>query len=147
YSDMPYLQCTWEANPINANETRGVITDFTGGNLGSSMGALTTQQNAENFLSDFDAVYPGAKARARRDASGKYVAHLQHWPSDPLTKGSYTANAPGYFTTIAGNEGKSVGNLYFAGETTDAFYSWQGFMEGGALSGVRVMNELLRDLG
>lgn len=147
YSDMPYLQCTWEANPINASATRGVITDFTGGNLGTALGSLSTQQNAENFLTNFDAVFPGAKARARRDASGKYVAHLQHWPSDPLTKGSYTANAPGYFTTISGNEAKPVGNLYFAGETTDAFESWQGFMEGGALSGVRVMNELVRDLG
>ena len=146
YTDMPYLQCTWEASPINANATRGVITDFTGGNLGSAMGALSTQQNAENFLNNYNVVFPGAKARARRDASGKYVAHFQNWPSDPLSKGSYTANAPGYFTTIAGNEGKAVGNLYFAGETTDSFYSWQGFMEGGALSGLRAMNEIARDL-
>ncbi len=147
YTDMPYLQCTWEANPINATASRGVITDYTGGALGSAMAGYTTQQNAENFLSNFDVVFPGAKAVARRDSRGRYVAHLQHWSSDPLTRGSYTANAPGYFTTIAGNEGKPVGNMCFARETTDSFYSWQGFMEGGALSGVRAMGELLRDMG
>lgn len=147
YSDLPYLQTSWETNPSMADGTRGVITDYTGGLLGSSLSYSKVQSDADRFLTNFDTVYPGAKARARRDASGKYVVHLQHWPSDPLTKGSYTANAPGYFTTICGNEGKPVGNVYFAGETTDSFYSWQGFMEGGALSGVRAMKELLRDLG
>ena len=34
-------------------------------------------------------------------------------------------------------------NLFFAGETTDSFYEWQGFMEGGANSGIRAANELL----
>jgi monoamine oxidase len=38
-----------------------------------------------------------------------------------------------------------VGNLYFGGEMTDSFYSWQGFMEGGALSGLRAAAEILRD--
>jgi monoamine oxidase len=147
YSDLPYLQTSWETNPSMADDTRGVITDYTGGLLGRSLSYSSVQSDADRFLTNFDTVYPGAKARARRDAKGKYVVHLQHWPSDPLTKGSYTANAPGYFTTICGNEGKPVGNVYFAGETTDSFYSWQGFMEGGALSGIRAMNEILRDFG
>jgi monoamine oxidase len=43
--------------------------------------------------------------------AGKYVAHLEHWPSNPLSRGSYTSYKPGQFTTIAGNEGKPVGNL------------------------------------
>ena len=40
------------------------------------------------------------------------------------------------FTTIAGNEGKPVGNLFFAGEHANSFYAWQGFMEGALLSGI-----------
>lgn len=51
-------------------------------------------------------------------------------------KGSYTCYLPGQFTTIAGNEGKSVGNLHFAGEHANSFYEWQGFMEGAVLSGL-----------
>src|SRR6185436_15605847 len=88
-----------------------------------------------------DRIYPGARARARRTSAG-YVAHLEHWPSNPLTHGSYTANHPGYFTTIADNEAKPVGNLFFAGEHTSSFYEWQGFMEGAALSGLRAAGEV-----
>jgi monoamine oxidase len=61
---------------------------------------------------------------------------------NPLTKGAYTANQPGYFTTLEGLAAKPVGNLFFAGEYTDSFYSWQGFMEGGALSGLRAAAEV-----
>ena len=60
-----------------------------------------------------------------------------------MPKGAYTANAIGYFTTICGNEGKQVDNLYFGGEMTDSFYEWQGFMEGGARTGVRTATEVL----
>ena len=56
---------------------------------------------------------------ATRDARGNVLVHLEHWPSNPLTKGSYTCNQPGYFTTIADNEQKPVGNLFFAGEILD----------------------------
>jgi monoamine oxidase len=61
-------------------------------------------------------------------------------------KGSYTCYRPGQFTTIAGNEGKPVGNLYFAGEHADSFYSWQGFMEGAALSGLAAAAQILADV-
>ena len=61
-------------------------------------------------------------------------------------KGSYTSNHPGYFTTIADNEAKPVGNLYFAGEHTSSFYEFQGFMEGAALSGIRAAREILHDI-
>src|SRR5262245_11927636 len=67
-------------------------------------------------------------------------------PRPPLTKGSDTCKQPGYFTTIADNEQKPVGNLFFAGEHTSSFYEWQGFMEGGALSGLRAAAEVLQVL-
>ena len=64
-------------------------------------------------------------------------AHLEHWPSNPLTKGSYTCYKPGQFTSIAGREGTRVANLHFAGEHTNSFYDYQGFMEGACISGHR----------
>lgn len=145
YSDLPHLQTTWETNPSLADASRAVITDYTGGALSLSLSPQRAQADCARFLDDFEVVYPGAKARARRDARGDYVCHLEHWPSNPLAQGGYTANQPGYFTEIAGHEGTPVDNLYFAGETTDSFYSWQGFMEGGALSGLRVAGEISRD--
>jgi len=70
------------------------------------------------------------------------VFRAHHWPSNPLTMGAYTCNQPGYFATIADNEGKPVGNLFFAGEHTSSFYEWQGFMEGGVVSGLRAAAEV-----
>jgi monoamine oxidase len=143
YSDLPYLQTTWETNAVNGSATSGVLTDYTGGLLGASLS--DAQADTARFLGDLDKVYPGAKAAARKDSRGNYVAHLEAWPKNPWTKGSYTANQPGYFTTICDNEAKAVGNLYFAGETTSSFYEWQGFMEGAALSGLRAANEVVND--
>ncbi len=146
YSDLPYLQVCWETSPSTSSATRGILTDYTGGPLSLLQSPSSAQSDTERFLTSLDKVLPGSKARARRDSRGRYVCHLEHWPSNPLSKGAYTANALGYFTTIAGNEGKPVGNLYFGGETTDSFYSWQGFMEGGALSGIRAAAEVLASL-
>lgn len=150
YSDLPNLQCTWQTNGINATSTQAVLTDYTGGALGASLDPSRTQREAGRFLADLDRVWPGAAAAAARDRRGNVVAHLEHWPSNPLSRGSYTCNKPGYFTTVAGNEGKPVGNVFFAGEHTDSFYEWQGFMEGAANSGLRAAGEvgdLLRTRG
>ena len=60
------------------------------------------QQEATRFLIDLDLVYPGALGGRESRADGGYLAHLEHWPSNPLTLGSYTCYKPGQFTTIAG---------------------------------------------
>src|SRR5207237_6525869 len=95
------------------------------------------------FLADLNKVWPGSGGRALKYSNGNYIASLQHWPSDPFSKGSYTCYTPGQFTSIAGNEGKPVGNLFFSGEHTNSFYAWQGFMEGGCLSGIDTANQVL----
>lgn len=76
--------------------------------------------------------------------NNQYLAYLENWSLDPLTQGSYTCNQPGYFTTIAVNEGKSVDNIYFAREHTNSFYEWQGFMEGAAISGVNAATQIIK---
>jgi monoamine oxidase len=93
-------------------------------------------------LTDLDHVFPGALGAATL-VNGQYLAHLEHWPSNPLMKGSYTCYRPGQFTTMAGLEGLPVGNLLFAGEHTNSFYEWQGFMEGAALSGIAAAKSIL----
>ena len=127
YSDLPNHQTTWETNPAKATDLRAVMTDYSGGARGASLDPKQVQTEAMRFLSDLDRVYPGASRPA-----GNLRVHLEHWPSNPLVKGSYTSNHPGYFRTIADNEAKPVGNLYFAGEHTSSFYEYQGFMEGAA---------------
>jgi monoamine oxidase len=146
FSDLANHQNTWETNPIRATSSHAVLTDYSGGARGARLDPRRVQSEASRFLVDLDKVYTGALAAATRDARGDFLAHLEHWPSNPLTKGSYTCNQPGYFTTIADNEQKPVGNLFFAGEHTSSFYEFQGFMEGGAASGLRAAAEVLQAL-
>lgn len=143
YSDLAHLQTTWETNPARAGTTRGVITDYSGGRRGVQVG-LSGAAEATAFVTDLEQVFAGSLGAASKPG-GVLRAHLEHWPSNPLSLGSYTANQPGYFSTIADHEAAPVGRLYFAGEHTSSFYEWQGFMEGAVLSGHRAAAEVLRD--
>jgi monoamine oxidase len=142
YSDLPNHQTTWETNPMLGSQTRGILTDYSSGSRGTRLDPRAVQAEAQRFLNDLNIVYPGTLGAATL-VQGKYLAHLEHWPSNPLTKGSYTCYHPGQFTTIAGLEGLTVGNLFFAGEHTNSFYDWQGFMEGAARSGIVAAQSIL----
>ena len=87
-------------------------------------------------------VAPGAAAAAVPLLDGQLFARA-HWPSEPQALGSYTCNQPGYFTTLEGWLGEPAGNLAFAGEHTDSFHNFQGFIEGAAQSGIRAAEYLL----
>jgi len=134
YSDLANHQATWETSPSTATSEHAILTDYSSGARARNL-STNAQTETGKFLGDLERVFPGASAHASR-VNGKYVAHLEHWPANPLTRGSYTCYRPGQFTTIAGNEGKRVGSLLFAGEHTNSFYEWQGFMEGALLSGI-----------
>lgn len=145
YSDLTNHQTTWETSPTTATTEHAVLTDYSGGVRGKNLNPAKPQVEAGRFLGDLETVMPGAQAAATR-VGGNYRVHLEHWPSNPLTRGSYTCYLPGQFTEIAGNEAKSVGNLHFCGEHTNSFYDWQGFMEGALLSGIDVAAEVLAAL-
>ena len=144
YADLPNAQATWESNRGRATRM-GIITDYASGERGAALKPAKVQNQVASFLTDFDTVLPGVKARAAT-SGGKYVAHLEHWPSNPWSRGSYTCYMPGQFTSVAGLEGQAAGALKFAGEHADSFYSYQGFMEGACLSGIRAANEVLADV-
>ncbi len=144
YADLPNLQAIWETNPSNATYSRAVLTDYAGGNLGARLNPKNLQRESAKFINDLKFVFPGADISAVQSKNTEYLAYLENWSLNPLSKGSYTCNQPGYFTTIAGNEGKSVDNVYFAGEHTNSFYEWQGFMEGAAISGVNAAKQILK---
>jgi monoamine oxidase len=146
YADGPDVQATWETNPARATSARAILTDYGSGARAAALDPRQPQREAGRFLAGLERVFPGAAAHAARDAQGRLLAHLEHWPSNPLSLGSYTCYLPGQFTGLAGNEGKPVGNLYFAGEHADSFYSWQGFMEGACLSGLSAASAVLGDL-
>jgi monoamine oxidase len=118
-----------------------VLTSFTGGVRGRAIDPRRVDAETAVFLADLDRIVPGASS-AVRQIRGRYVAHIENWSRSPYQLGSYTANHPGYFTTICDLEAPPVRALHFAGEHTSSFYEWQGFMEGGALSGIRAAAEV-----
>lgn len=145
-SNLPNHQVTWEANPTGATSSHAVLVDYSSGRRGANLNSKPVQAEANLFLKDIEKIYPGAIAAASRDQRGNLLAHLEHWTSNPLAQGSYACYKPGQFTTIAGNEGKAIDNLYFAGEHTNSFYEWQGYMEGAAVSGIQAANGILQHL-
>jgi monoamine oxidase len=142
YADLANCQTTWETNPALASSHNAVLTSYTGGNLGAVLNQSGEQAAAGSFLGDLSQVFPGAASDAAL-VGGQFLAHLEHWPSNPRSLGSYTCYRPGQFTTIAGHEGTPAGNLFFAGEHTNSFYEWQGFMEGALLSGLQAARDIL----
>lgn len=142
YSDSATMQSTWEANPSKSSNSHAVLAGYAGGVQSRSLKLSSVQSDARSFLSYLESVLPGANDAAQSNARGELLAYTENWSGNPLSKGSHTCNRPGYFTTIAHNEAKAVGNLLFAGEHTSSFYEWQGFMEGAALSGLRAASEV-----
>ncbi len=146
YSNLPNHQVTWETNPTQATNAHAVLVDYSSGKRGVKLNPNQVQTEAKLFLDDLDRIYPGAIASASRDLKGNLLVHLEHWSSNPLALGSYACYRPGQFTTIAGNEGKPIDNLFFAGEHTNSFYEWQGYMEGAVLSGINAAKDILQHL-
>jgi len=142
FSDSALIQSTWEVNPSKSSSTHAVLAGYSGGVQARSRKPTTAQMDARSFLGYLEEVLPGANDAAKRNEAGEVLAHTANWSSNPFSKGSHTVNRPGYFTTIAHNEAKPIGNLFFAGEHTSSFYEWQGFMEGAALSGLRAASEV-----
>lgn len=146
YSNLANHQVTWEANPTGATCDHAVLVDYSSGKRGATLNSHSLQTQANLFLKDLEQIYPGASAAAASDRKNRILAHLEHWTSNPLAQGSYSCYKPGQFTTIAGNEGKAVDNLFFAGEHTNSFYEWQGYMEGAVISGIQAANGILQHL-
>lgn len=65
-----------------------------------------------------------------------------NWIQFPYTKGSYSCYKTGQWTTIAGEEIKPVGNVFFAGEHCSR--NFQGFMNGGAETGRMAAEEIVK---
>ncbi|MGH8095234.1 MAG: FAD-dependent oxidoreductase [Chthoniobacterales bacterium] len=62
------------------------------------------------------------------EASYNGLAWLDWWEQDPFIAGAYGCYQVGNYTTFAGIEKVSEGNVHFCGEQTDL--NFQGYMEG-----------------
>ena len=84
YADLPNIQTTWETNPDARRPPAAPSSRTTpAATRGANSIRVAVQAEAARFLADLESVYPGASAAATR-AGGQLVAHLEHWPSNPL---------------------------------------------------------------
>jgi monoamine oxidase len=137
-ADLPF-QTTWETSRAQPGKA-GVITNFTGGEHGLSLGTGTAAEQAQAFVDDFEKVFPGVAAARHGMTEARF-----HWPSFPWTKGSYACYQVGQWTSFGGAEKERVRNLHFAGEHCSV--DFQGFMEGGCETGQGAAAAILEDLG
>jgi monoamine oxidase len=137
FTDLGY-QATWETSRLQPGAA-GIMTNFTGGDRGVAAGTGTALTQAASFVSQLNTVFPGV--------AGAYnnKAVRMHWPEQAFTLGSYSAYRVGQYTAFAGAEQPAVGNLHFCGEHTSL--DAQGYMEGGALTGSMVADEIIGALG
>lgn len=132
------LQSTWEPTRYE-KRVKGLITNFTGGEQGLSLGGGSAESQAEKLLPQLNQIFPGIKNLRQGEAIRAY------WPGEKYTRASYACYLVGQWTTIAGAEQKRVGNLFFAGEHCSL--SYQGYMEGGCGTGEVAARRILKDLG
>ena len=139
FSDTGY-QATWETSRLQGGDA-GIITNFTGGDRGVSVGEGTPESQATRFLLEFETVFPGVSA-TYNDKLARF-----HWPTNPFVKASYACYLPGQYSTICGAEIESEadGHLHFCGEHTSL--DAQGYMEGAALTGAAAAVAVVDNLG
>jgi monoamine oxidase len=137
FTDLPF-QNSWDSSRLQSGKA-GIVTNFTGGQHARDLATGDMQAHTAAFVADFDRVFPGAQA-----ASTKATVTMP-WLQQKWSRGSYSSYLVGQYTAFAGSEPERAGNLHFCGEHTclDA----QGYMEGGALSGLVAAAEVGADLG
>lgn len=136
YTDNGVQNC-WDNSQLQPG-TNGGLTVYLGGDSAIALGEQSIGFQSKKYLHLINQIYPGIESNYNNKA------YRMVWPEFPLSKGSYSAWTVGQYTTIAGSEIETVGNLYFAGEHTS--YNYQGYMNGGAVTGRIAAVKILKSL-
>ncbi len=138
FSDGGVYHESWESSRGYPGEV-AVMTSYTGGRLGVSVGESNPEAQGRRFAEALDAVFPGTAAAFTGRAA------RMHWPSARHFEGSYACYAPGDRVRFGESEAEPVGGIFFAGEHTSARFG--GYMNGAVESGERAAREVLSSLG
>ncbi|MEZ0094539.1 FAD-dependent oxidoreductase [Streptacidiphilus sp. EB129] len=146
FSDQPFQQ-VWDVTRGQSGSD-GILVQYGGGSLARGLtppSAFTdstcgyTAALARTRLGQVEHAFPGTTAAWTGQAK------LSAWHLNPYSYGAYSCWPVGYVTSYAGYEGTAQGNLHFSGEHTS--YTFQGYMEGGAVEGARAAGEVLTAIG
>ena len=136
FSDRGY-QNTWEVTRGQPGR-EGILVDYTGGRYGDTFRTGSVTDHAALFFEQIDPVIPGLAAAWNGRGT------IDHWPSQPLARGSYSFWKVGQYTAFAGIEGRPEGSCHFAGEHTSI--DFQGYLNGAVETGQRAAAEVLDEL-
>ncbi len=140
YADTGY-QNTWEVSRAQGGgKGKGLLVDYTGGNIGANFGTGTPSSRAQQFMSQLQLQFPGTTVSDHW--TGR--ATIDFWAGYPWTKGSYSYWKVGQYTKFSGMEKARQGNCHFAGEQTSQ--DNQGYLEGAVETGENAAAEILGDL-
>ena len=140
YADTGY-QNTWEVSRAQGDpKKKGLLVDYTGGDIGASFGSGTPSSRAQQFMSQLQPLFPGTTISDHW--TGR--ATIDFWTAYPWTKGSYSYWKVGQYTKFSGMEKERQGNCHFAGEHTSQ--DFQGYLNGAVETGERAADEILGDL-
>ena len=140
YADTGY-QNTWEVSRAQGGgKGKGLLVDYTGGNIGASFGTGTPSSRAQQFMSQMQPLFPGITVA--NHWSGR--ATIDFWTGYQWTKGSYSYWKVGQYTKFSGMEKVRQGNCHFCGEHTSQ--DNQGYLEGAVETGQNAADEILGDL-
>jgi monoamine oxidase len=133
YADTGY-QNTWEVTRGQTGQG-GILVNYTGGKAARAAAG----KSAPTVLSQIEPVLPGISSQWNQKAQ------LEHWPSYPLTRGSYSFWKVGQYTAFAGIEGELEASCHFCGEHTSI--DSQGYLNGAVETGERAAGEIIQALG
>ena len=140
YADTGY-QNTWEVTRAQGGgKGKGLLVDYTGGNIGASFGSGTPSSRAQQFMAQMQPLFPGTTVASHW--TGR--ATIDFWAGYQWTKGSYSYWKVGQYTKFSGMEKERQGNCHFAGEHTSQ--DSQGYLNGAVETGERAADEILADL-
>jgi monoamine oxidase len=140
YADTGY-QNTWEVSRAQGGgKGKGLLVDYTGGNIGASFGSGTPSTRAQQFMAQMKPLFPATNIADHW--TGR--ATIDFWTGYQWTKGSYSYWKVGQYTKFSGMEKTRQGNCHFCGEHTSQ--DFQGYLNGAVETGERVVGEILGDL-
>ena len=114
-----------------------VLTAFLSGPAAEAWAGLPREVREHDLRQHFEARLPGFQSALR---STRWL----DWPATPWTQAGDSFAAPGQLTRAGALLRRGLGRLQFAGEHTSTRFP--GYMEGALESGVRVAEQLTREL-
>lgn len=139
FSDTGY-QNTFESSRAQKGKS-GILVDYTGAETATKLNPADSKELkkiTKGVLDKLEPVLPGS------NQNWNGLATIDHWLSNPWSKGSYSFWKVGQYTSFAGIAGEREGNIFFAGEHTSV--DFQGYLNGAVETGNRAAQEILSDL-